>query len=837
MSISQSINLEEIAKINNLQLNNSSNNNINDMSKVVIPNRNTSKNFTQKNNQIYIKKNNVFKTFPKTKFKSKKFRIIKDLILENNSINEINNITNRDNSNNQFTVRNITSFSTDINSFKDQFSKTSKVLDDFKNTLKQTETISSRIIDTSYNIEHKLNYPSINYYYNNAKQTLNDINEKNKDIISNNSYDNFSDEDEGGYGEGDSFKAEGDDSSDFNLKDDNDNYKDCKKDNNKYTKNFLKNNQININSNSNNNEKEKIKILNQKLTNSNSHLVIENKSIESELFRYKIKEKDIERENQIQNQKLPFNSFDISLKKFINNLKSSLQKNINDNLAIAKKIFNVQNEFQLCYKNNINQVNIYERLIKKINDENKRVANIQKYNIENSRRYNNLLQEKDILNNRLEKMKINIYDLKSKGKILSIKKESNLKSKKDTEELILKLYKAIQNMNNEISSKNSIKNKNMMYNNINNYSFSLLDEKINQLYNVISGIMKEKNMINSENIKIMDNIRNIENRSISLRKEGSKLNELNNDINNLKLQKMNITKDIEKKEDEIKMLKETIDKLSNGIKIDINNVKKICGDLPIKDESEKIKKENQFENDKLDKEINEAINLNSVKNNEIKSASKEYDQIIKEKEQEIIFLENELKQKEQKEPLQDLEEKITQPIYYNPNQNMNGNENKNYFNDNNNFEYFKHDKNDINELKLNNDMNNDVIEDNKIQSDEIYNNYEDNKNNESNVSYEYFVDNDNEEGEQPNEYYEENMNGEEYGDEEYYYQNPEEEEYENNNENGGDNGDLEYKEIDPNNIELPEEYKEFNKNFEEEENEDQSDNIKENGNEKDKENN
>ena len=835
MSISQSINLEEIAKINNLQLNNSSNNNINDMSKVAIPNRNTSKNFTQKNNQIYIKKNNVFKTFPKTKFKNKKFRIIKDLILENNSINEINNITNRDNSNNQYTVRNITSFSTDINSFKDQFSKTSKVLDDFKNTLKQTETISSKIIDTSYNIEHKLNYPSINYYYNNAKQTLNDINEKNKDIISNNSYDKFSDEDEGGYGEGDSFKAEGDDSSDFNLKDDNDNYKDCKKDNNKYIKNFLKNNQINIKSN--NNEKEKINILNQKLTNSNSHLVIENKSIESELFRYKIKEKDIERENQIQNQKLPFNSFDISLKKFINNLKSSLQKNINDNLAIAKKIFNVQNEFQLCYKNNINQVNIYERLIKKINDENKRVANIQKYNIENSRRYNNLLQEKDILNNRLEKMKINIYDLKSKGKILSIKKESNLKSKKDTEELILKLYKAIQNMNNEISSKNSIKNKNMMYNNINNYSFSLLDEKINQLYNVISGIMKEKNMINSENIKIMDNIRNIENRSISLRKEGSKLNELNNDINNLKLQKMKITKDIEKKEDEIKMLKETIDKLSNGIKIDINNLKKICGDLPIKDESEKIKKENQLENDKLDKEINEAINLNSVKNNEIKSASKKYDQIINEKEQEIIFLENELKQKEQKEPLQDLEEKITQPMYYNPNQNMNGNENKNYFNDNNNFEYFKHDKNDINELKLNNDMNNDVIEDNKIQSDEIYNNYEDNKNNESNVSYEYFVDNDNEEGEQPNEYYEENMNGEEYGDEEYYYQNPEEEEYENNNENGGDNGDLEYKEIDPNNIELPEEYKEFNKNFEEEENEDQSDNIKENGNEKYKENN
>ena len=285
------------------------------------------------------------------------------------------------------------------------------------------------------------------------------------------------------------------------------------------------------------------------------------------------------------------------------------------------------------------------------------------------------------------------------------------------------------------------------------------------------------------------------------------------------------------------MLKETIDKLSNGIKIDINNVKKICGDLPIKFESEKIKKENQLKNDKLDKEINEAINLNSVKNNEIKSASKEYDQIINEKEQEIIFLENELKQKEQKEPLQDLEEKITQPIYYNPNQNMNGNENKNYFNDNNNFEYFKHDKNDINELKLNNDMNNDVIEDNKIQSDEIYNNYEDNKNNESNVSYEYFVDNDNEEGEQPNEYYEENMNGEEYGDEEYYYQNPEEEEYENNNENGGDNGDLEYKEIDPNNIELPEEYKEFNKNFEEEENEDQSDNIKEKKKKKDKENN
>ena len=833
MSISQPINIEEIAKINNLQLNNRTNNsnNINDLSKVPIPKRNTSKNFTQKYNQIYIKKNNVFKSFPKTKFKIKNLRLNKNLICENSSTNEIKNITNRDYSNNHYTIGNITSFSTDINSFKEQFSKTSKVIDDFKNTLKQTEAISSRIIDTSYDIEHKLNHPSINYYYNNAKQALNDINEKYKDIISNNSYDNISDED--GYEEGDSCKAKEDDSFDFNLKDDNDNG--YNKYNNKYTNNYLKDNQININRDA----KEKIKILNQKLTNSNSHLVIENKSIESELFRYKIREKDIERENQIQNQKLPFNSFDISLKKFINNLKSSLQKNINNNLTLAKQIFNEQNDFQLCYKNNINQVNIYERLIKKVNDENKRVANIQKYNIENSRRYNNLLEEKDILNNRLEKMKINIYDLKSKGKILSLKKESNLKSKNDTEELILKLYKTIQNMNNEISNKRNSKNKNVMYNNnVNNNSFSLLDEKINQLYNVLRRIVKEKNMINSENAKIMEKISNIEKRNINLRKEGSKLNELNNDINNLKLQKMNMNKDIQEKEDEIKMLKDTIDKLSNGIKIDINNIKNICGDLLVKEDSEKIKKESQLENDKLDKEINEAINLNSVKNNEIKSASKEYDQIIKEKEQEIIFLENKLKQKEQKEPLQDLDEKITQPMYYNPNQNTNGNENENDF-DNNNFENFNHEKNGINELILNNDMNNDVIEDNKIQSDEIYNNFEDNKNNESNASYEYFVDNENdEEGVQPNEHYEDNMNGEEYGnEEEYYYHNPEEEEYENNNENGEDNQDLEYKEIDPNNIELPEEYKGFNKNFEEEENEDQSDNVKENGNERDKENN
>ena len=825
MSISQAINLEEIAKINNLDLNSSNNNNINDMGKASIPRRNTFKNFTQQNNQIYIKKNNIFKAIPNVKFKKNNLRLNRILNCDNIYINEINSITNRDNSNNHYTAGNITNFSTDINSFKDQYSITNKVLDDFKNTLKQTETISSRIIDTSYDIEHKLHYPSIKYYYNNAKQTLNDINEKYKDAISNNSYDNISvsDEDEDEYeeGEGDSCKAKGHDSLDFNLKDDNG----C----NKYNRNlnYLKDHQININRN----EKEKIKILNQKLSNSNSHLDIENKSLESELFRYKIKEKDIERENQIQNKKLPFNSFDISLKKFINNLKSSLQRNINDNLTIAQKIFNEQNEFQLIYKNNIKQVNIYEKLIKKANDENKRVANIQKYNIENSKRYNNLLEEKNILNNRLEKMKINIYDLKSKGKILSIKKNSNQKSKKDAEELIQKLYKAIQNMNSEITNKN----KDVIYNNANNYSFSLLDEKINQLYNVISRIVKEKAMVNAENAKIMNSINNIEKKNISLGKEDIKLNQLNIDINNLNLQKKNMTKDIEEKEDEIKMLKEIINKLSNGVKIDRNNIKNICGDLLVKDESEKIKKESNLENNKLDKEINDAINLNSIKNNEIKSASKEYDQIIKEKEQEIIFLENELKQKEQKEPLQDLQEKLTQPMYYNPNQNLN----KNDFN-NNNFEHYNHDKNGLNEFILNNDMNNYVIieDNNKIQSGDIYNNYQENKNNENNVSYEYFVDNENEEGEQPDEYYEDNMNGEEYRNEEYYYQNPEEEEFENNNINNNDNNDLEYKEVDPNNIELPEEYKELDKNFEEEENEGQSDdNIKENGNEKDKENN
>lgn len=828
MSTSHSINIEEIAKINNLEINNNKNNNINDMNKPPIPSRHNSKNFSQQYNQIYIKKNNAIKSFPNTKFKNNKLRLNKYSNFENININEINNITSRVNPNNYYTTDNIFNFS---NAFKEQFSKTSKLLNDFKNTLKQTETIRSRIIDTSYDIEHKLHYPSINYYYNNAKQTLNDINEKYKDVISNNSYDNISVSDEDGLGEGGSFKAEGDESFDFNLKNNNG----FNKYNNKYSKNLYYFKDNNINSN----EKEKIKILNQKLSNSNSHLAIENKSIESELFRYKIKERDIQRENQIQNQyqKLPFSSFDISLNKFINSLKLSLQRNINDNLAIAQKIFNEQNEFQLCYKNNINQVSIYEKLIKKINDENERVVNIQKYNKENSRRYKNLLEEKDILNNRLEKMKISIYDLKSKGKILSIKKESNLKSKKDTEELILKLYKAIQNMKREISSESNGKTKNVVINNINSYSFSLMDEKINQLYNVISGIVKEKNMINSENAKIMDNINNIEKRNISSRKEGVKLNELNIDLNNLKLQKMNMTKDIEEKEDEIKLLKDTIDKLSNGVKIDINDIKNICDDIIGNDESEKIKKENQLESNKLDEEIKEAINLNSFKNNEIKSASKEYDLIIKEKEQEILSLEKELKQKEQKEPSQDSEEKINQinqPMYYNQNLNMKENGNENDFN-NDNFEHFKNDKNHINKLILNNEVNNDVIEGNKIHSDGIYNHYEDNKNNESNVSYEYFVDNENEEEEQPNEYYEENMNEEE-GNEEYYYNNPEEEEYENNNENGDDNEDLEYKEIDPNNIELPEEYKEFNKNFEEEENEEQSDNVKENGKEKDKEN-
>ena len=103
-----------------------------------------------------------------------------------------------------------------------------------------------------------------------------------------------------------------------------------------------------------------------------------------------------------------------------------------------------------------------------------------------------------------------------------------------------------------------------------------------------------------------------------------------------------------------------------------------------------------------------------------------------------------MKQKEEKEPLQDLEEKIIQPIYYYPNQNVRKNENQNYFNDGNNFGHFKHDKKHIHELILNNDD----VKDNKIQSEEIYNNNEDNKNNESNVSYEYFVDNKNEEREQ-----------------------------------------------------------------------------------------
>ena len=715
------------------ELNNNSNNYIN--YKNTDSNLSSADIIKSKKSPIYIKKNNLFLKNDNRNIKKNINKKFKDI---ESNISCINNNTNYTYSIN---ADNFSNFSQDINILKTQYSKSNRVLNDFKKILNQTMTLRNKIIDKSYDLENNLNCPSINYYYNNAKETLDNLNGKKK--ISNNLNNNISEED---------------DPFGFNefLKDDN-SYNYIKITKNKNNLNIIPNNI------------EKIKILNQNISNLNSNLVIENRALESEINMHK--SKDIFNPFE---QKQPFNSFDTSLKKFIKNLKTSLQKNINENMTLAKDIFNAQIELQICFQKNMRQINLYEKLVNKIQNQNKKISNIQNYNIENSKRCNNLLDEKNILNDKLETLKINLINLKSKEKTLSLKHESNLKSKQDSEDLIIKLYKTIKNLNNEnihIDKKQENNNGN---------SLSILDEKINQLYSILNGLEKEKKIILEQNKKINKEIENKKN----LEKNNIKINELKSELNDLKSQKENIIKNIQEKEKEIKLLKENVDKLSNGLDNN-NSINKKIKLIVEKKDSEETKIKNIIEENRLEEEIKKTINLNIAKDNEIQSSSKTYDNIITQKEKEILFLETQLTQNDSTSK-----------------KNSNNNDNKrsiylkrNIFNDKN-FDYLRtdidtnkdEDKNTIDNNKINNQ-----IEENKNDK----NNKDNNENNENKTSnYDYFENEGNEEEEV--EYYDGNSNGKENFDyeEEYYYENLEDQNVNNINNN------IEYEEIEKNNNEI-----------------------------------
>ena len=491
---------------------------------------------------------------------------------------------------------------------RNKYNLSDKVLNDFKNIIKETQIIKNKILQKSQDIENNI---FDNSYFDTSKSNFTNMRN-----IHNNNINNFDLE-----------------LDDYLINDNNSN-------------NISKNeNTLSLTKKINPDEtmKKQLNQRNKYLIDINSEINLENNLLESEISLYKQKNSN----SFWKNKQMDNNSNNIfyqSLEKFINNLKLSFQKNIESNKDLIKKLLNELNKYKDINNNNIKQKSEYDNLQIKIQKQKERIADIYKYNIENNKRYLYLKDEQEILNKTAKRLKSNLMDLKSKGKNLTFKNDKNRKKNNDSKEIILTLQKTISNLKNENSSNNKItmgkNNKLIMKKN----SLDLYNDKINQLYLMINNIQNDKNIILEENMNMK---KEIEKNNLGLVGENNKLikeNELKVELNEYKLKNYNIENQIKRKDELVKKMKNIIKQFTS----DVNNNETEYKDLKkqisiiLKSDINDTHNENQINNIKLSKEINEKLNLDIKLNNEINSIMKKYEEIINQKDKEILLLENEI---------------------------------------------------------------------------------------------------------------------------------------------------------------------------------------------------
>ena len=388
-----------------------------------------------------------------------------------------------------------------------------------------------------------------------------------------------------------------------------------------------------------------IKSENKNMKKESNFLINENDYLSWKINLYKNRIKN----NALKNPKY-INYYEEKLMKFINSIKFSFHNFVSNNLDLSKLIIKK-------FKENKKLKNIINKIIE--NEKRKNMMKEMKENIKNnSEIYNNLKRKNKALNLELEKCKINLEELKSKGEILSSRFESKLKCTEDKIDLIRKLKFTISKLNKseEITNKNKIlQAKNLKLNINNNIRFYL--SEINQLNLIYKSLLNQKNILIEENKKLI-----LDNKNTNINFDKNKLKELKEQISELK----NVNKDkkllVNKKEKQIIILKDVINKISDALqqKNMKDEIFKLDIDKLIKDDYDDKEYQNFLIKNKLKKSVKK---LNYYKNNEnIQSINeiKIYENIIKKKDIEILNLENEINKKSG--ILKIIEEKV-KPLY------------------------------------------------------------------------------------------------------------------------------------------------------------------------------
>ncbi len=379
------------------------------------------------------------------------------------------------------------------------------------------------------------------------------------------------------------------------------------------------------------NEIEKYKLSNQVLTRSNLDLRNENKILEVEIGNYESQSNNLNKNNNS-----IFSQYDTSLQKFIISCKKSLKDSINDNLNMMDTIMNLQLENQNLLKDNINLINNYNNKVIESENLNRKNAEIQIFNERNEKNLYNLEKIKSDLDNELAQLKIQLGNLESEENNLTLLNEANEKRRNDNEDLINRLKKTIDKLNEENSSMSIKVNEehNKMQQANNNIYYK--DNQIEQLKQIIQRINMDKEKIKeiNENIKQeIDNKYDIKKNLLLKEKELTNELQVNQEENEIAKQYL------KEKDNKINSLKEAIDKVAKAFddqkKIDIN-IEEILKEEKEDDEEEKA------EEKELELEIKMAHEENIRKDNEINDITKMYEDIIKQKDEMIDNLQVQL---------------------------------------------------------------------------------------------------------------------------------------------------------------------------------------------------
>ena len=371
-------------------------------------------------------------------------------------------------------------------------------------------------------------------------------------------------------------------------------------------------------------EESNINFKNKNLKKEGDFLVNENALLSSRLKECKSKIQKTKSFNKCTN----INYFDENLKKFINSLKSSLNYNLNNNLDIAKLIIKTLKEIKSLKKN-------FDFKLKRERNKNLISKKIE----ENNKKYNKLKKENYKLINELEMLKINMTRLKSTEKLLSLKYESELKSKQDKIDLITKLKFTMIKLNKSQQglNKNRLVAENLKLNNINKSNKNI--SELNQLNLIFNFLTNQKNILININKKLK-----LDNDKTAINFDKNKIKELRKNLDILSKNNLETKLKLEKKEKQIIILKDVINRYTKAL--NQGNMKDIIFKLDLdkltKEDYDDREYKNLLINDRIRNSINKKNYFQNKKNIKQVNIIKTYEKILNQKDIEISNLEDKI---------------------------------------------------------------------------------------------------------------------------------------------------------------------------------------------------